>query len=114
MVLDKSVTIIVSEKEYKLCFPIRELFEAEKHLQSKNLLTTLAKQAQEPPSLGDLYWMFFYAVQGGRNNMNDQQIEQLWDDAIDELTLPVIAKNVYEVIGKSGVFGKKIQAAPTA
>lgn len=111
MVLDKNVKITISGKDYNLCFPIRELFAAEKELSSQNLLTTLAKQATELPSIGDLYVLFYHAVKGGKNGLDDDGIEDLWEDAIDELTLPIVAKSIYEAIGKSGIFGKKIQAA---
>ena len=111
MVLDKNVKITISGKDYNLCFPIRELFAAEKELSSQNLLTTLAKQATELPSIGDLYVLFYHAVKGGKNGLDDDGIEGLWEDAIDELTLPIVAKSIYEAIGKSGIFGKKIQAA---
>ena len=114
MVLDKNVKITISGKDYNLCFPIRELFAAEKELSSQNLLTmltTLANQATKLPAIGDLYVLFYHAVKGGKNGLDDDGIEDLWEDAIDELTLPIVAKSIYEAIGKPGIFGKKIQAA---
>ena len=106
MVLDKSVKIHIGDKDYKLCFPIKELFECEKELNSGNLLTTLSNQ---PPSIGDLYIMFTHAIKGGKNDVTD--MEELWGNAIDETSMRELAQHIYEAIGKSGVFGKKILAA---
>lgn len=116
MILDKRIAVKIRGKNYFLCFPVACIFEAEQEMQRKNLLLTFANP---PLSLSDTFVLFKYGIIGGDatlREMKDTYFEELYLDAVAELTLPVIMAKVSEAVNKSGILGreKKAQAAKKA
>lgn len=110
MVLDKNVEAEINGKKYNFCFPVKMVFKAERELASKKLLQCIS----EPPmSTEDHFVLFKYALLGGNNKINEG-IEDLWLDAIDQLTYAGVFEIFMLALQKSGVIGRvKKPEAPT-
>lgn len=102
-VLDKYVEQEINGKPYKFCFPIKEVFAAERELTSKKLLTCIASP---PMSLEDNFILFKHALRGGDNDVKSLDAERLWLDAIDQLGFDGVLNVVLNALVKSGVLGR--------
>lgn len=104
MVFDVYKTVVINGKEYKLGFPNDVLFEAEQRVAGGNLIKLIATP---PPSIGDIYILFKYAVLGGGNNLNNTGIDELFNDAIAELGGIVgVGQIVLDVLAKAAPLQK--------
>lgn len=105
MILDKYIEKTIGGKVYRFALPIKYVFKAERELVNRNLVTTMANY---PLSIEDTFTLFKYSLMGG--GQEKANAENLFYDAIDELTLPVVCELILEVLQKSGVFGKSKKA----
>ena len=117
MVLDKYVELEISGKMHKLCYPVKMVFEAERHLTDGNLLVLVSKAANGvPPTVYDMFVLIKYALLGGDPKLTEDEAEELYLEAISEKTLVEVSGLAMEALKKSGVLGqeKKAPAAPKA
>ena len=117
MVLDKYVELEISGKMHKLCYPVKMVFEAERHLTDGNLLVLVSKAASGvPPTVYDMFVLIKYALMGGDPKLTEDAAEELYLKAVNEKTLIEVSRLAMEALKKSGVLGqeKKAPAAPKA
>lgn len=117
MVLDKYVELEISGKMHKLCYPVKMVFEAERHLTDGNLLVLVSKAASGvPPTVYDMFVLIKYALMGGDPKLTEDEAEELYLKAVNEKTLIEVSRLAMEALKKSGVLGqeKKAPAAPKA
>ena len=115
MVLDKYVELEISGKMHKLCYPVKMVFEAERHLTDGNLLVLVSKAASGvPPTVYDMFVLIKYALMGGDPKLTEDEAEELYLEAVNEKTLIEVSRLAMEALKKSGVLGqeKKAPAAP--
>lgn len=103
MVLDKFVEKEINGKPYKFCFTVKMVFMAERNLASKKLLQCISDL---PMSTEDHFTLFKYALMGGNNGVKEAEIEDLWLDAIDQLTYAGVFEIIITALQKSGVIGR--------
>ena len=73
MVFDKYVELEISGKMHKLCYPVKMVFEAERHLTDGNLLVLVSKAASGvPPTVYDMFVLIKYALMGGDPRMRQR------------------------------------------
>lgn len=120
MILDKTVDIEIDGKKYKLCYPMKSVFQAERELFQNNLLITVAQGMNGlPPNLSDMYVIFKYGIIGGQPELEGKEaaVEGLYYDALEEHgVLPVFQMGL-DAVRKSGIMGdtsKKLTAAQAA
>lgn len=111
MVLDKYVEKEINGKIYKFCFPVKMVFKAERELASKKLLQCISEL---PMSTEDHFVLFKYALMGGDNDLKGVDIEDLWLDAIDQLTYAGVFEVFMVALQKSGVIGRVVVKNPEA
>lgn len=111
MVLDNFVEVEIEGKKYKLCLNNKCVFLAERELASGKLLMALA---DPPMSMGDMYTLFAYALQGGGNNLSDEKKFLLFIALNNEVGPIALFNIILEVVSKAGIIGKNPQAAPKA
>ena len=117
MVFDKYVELEISGKMHKLCYPVKTVFEAERHLTDGNLLVLVSKAASGvPPTVYDMFVLIKYALMGGDPKLTEDEAEELYLEAISEKTLVEVSGLAMEALKKSGVLGqdKKAPAASKA
>ena len=117
MVFDKYVELEISGKMHKLCYPVKMVFEAERHLTDGNLLVLVSKAASGvPPTVYDMFVLIKYALMGGDPKLTEDEAEELYLKAVNEKTLIEVSRLAMEALKKSGVLGqeKKAPAAPKA
>lgn len=114
MVMDKDTEIEIAGKKYRLCFPIRCIFEAEKEL-GESLLVTIGK-ISKGIELREAYILLKWAIVGGGTALKEPEMEKLFTTMIAENKFSETMGNVFGAIVKSGVIGepKKIAAAMEA
>ena len=113
MVLDRAVKMKIGKKQYNLAFPISAIFGLEEET-NQGLMKIIA-QIQDP-KITDIYTLFKWAVIGGDNALDDDEIQALFFDAIDEAGFEGLVTNILNAVVKSGIIGgqKKINAALAA
>lgn len=117
MVFDKYVEIEVGGKKYKMCYPIKFVWEAERHLTDGNLMVLVGKAANGvPPTVYDTFVLIKYALMGGNPKLTEDEAEAMYLEIVAEKTLVEVAGLAMEALRKSGVLGqaKKAPAAPEA
>ena len=117
MVFDKYVDLEINGKVHKLCYPVKYVFEAERHLTDGNLLVMVGKAANGiPPTVGDMFTITKYALMGGDPKLTEDEAEELYLEAVSEKSLTEVTGLAMEALRKSGVLGKekKAPAAPEA
>ena len=108
MVFDCYVTCHINGQDYKLGLPNRYLFAAERECSKGNLIKVMQ---DPPPSMGDIYILFKYALLGGGNNLNDEQIDELFNACMAEHNGFIgLTQIVFEVFAKAAPLAKKVQA----
>lgn len=97
----------IGEETYRLAFPMRSVFGAEKELQGHNLLTLLQQVTigKVPPCLSDMYVLFKYAVAGGNPEITEKEVEELYSEATEQYSIPEVFRFIVLAIRKSGVLG---------
>lgn len=113
MILDKDLKIKIGGKEYSICFPIRRIFEAERQLPERNMTKTMANQ---PLGIEAMYILLKEGIRGGGVDITNEEAEELFLQALEEIGNPDLTVILIAAVGKSGVFGKgkKPPAAATA
>lgn len=117
MVLDKYVEFNLNGKTHKMCYPVKYVFEAERHLSDGNLMVLVSKAANGvPPTVNDMFTLIKYAIIGGDPKLTEDEAEELYLEAVSEITLVEMADLAMQALRKSGVLGqeKKAPAAPKA
>ena len=117
MVFDKYVELEINGKVHKLCYPVRYVFEAERHLADGNLMVLVSKAANGiPPTVSDMFILIKYAFLGGDPKLTEEEAEELYLEAVSEKSLVEVSGLAMEALRKSGVLGKekKAPAAPEA
>jgi len=108
MILDKYVELTIGGKTYKLCYPLRYVWEAERQLTDKNFMLLMGNAAQGvPPNMGDIYTIFKYALLGGDPKLTEAEADELFLQAVEETDLLSLSKAAMTALQKSGVFGKQ-------
>ena len=113
MVLDKFVKMKIGKKQYNLSFPISTIFELEEEM-NQGFMKVIA-QIQEA-KIKDIYTLFKWAVIGGGHELTDEEIQELFLEAVDEAGYKVLITNILNAVVKSGIIGgqKKINAVLAA
>ena len=117
MVFDKYVELEFCGKTHKLCYPVKMVFEAERHLADGNLMILVSKAASGiPPTVSDMFTIIKYAFMGGDPKLTEDEAEELYLEAVSEKSLVEVSGLAMEALRKSGVLGKekKAPAAPEA
>ena len=79
MVFDKYVEIEFGGKVHKMDYPIKCVFEAERHLTDGNLMVMVTKASTGvPPTVYDMFVIIKYAFMGGDPKLT----EDVWHDSI--------------------------------
>ena len=108
MVLDKTVDFQIKGKTYKLCYPLKYVWAAERELQNRNfILTVNAATEGIPPCLGDVYVIFKYALMGGSPGMKEEEVDELYLAAMEEHTGKDMIIAAFQALEKSGAMGKR-------
>ncbi len=119
MVLDKNVIIKIGGKDYKLCYPMKSVFGAERDLSGNNLLLLIAQGRNGiPANLSDMYVLFKWGFVGANPEYEKREddVEALYYQAIEENGILGVFTSGLEAVRKSGILGdtKKAPAAPRA
>lgn len=117
MVLDKFVDIEIQGKTYKLCYPLKYVWMAERQLTDRNFMLLIGNAANDiPPNMSDIYVIFKYALMGGNPQLSEDKAEELFLAALDENNMITLFEAALKALEKSGAMGKqkKAQAAPQA
>lgn len=113
MVLDRAVKMKIGKKQYNLAFPISAIFGLEE--ETNQGLMKLIAQIQDP-KVKDIYTLFKWAIIGGGQSLDEDEIQALFIEAIDEAGFEGLVTNILNAVVKSGIIGgqKKINAALAA
>lgn len=117
MIFDKFVDIEIKGKTYKLCYPMKYVWEAERHLIDQSFPELMLKVAAgKMPAIGDVYVVFKYALLGGNADMTEEKVDELFLQAVDDISSKEIFRAAFKALEKSGAIGrpKKEPAAPKA
>jgi hypothetical protein len=107
MIFDKYVDIVIDGKTYKLCYPLRYVWEAERQLTDKNFMLLMANAAGgTPPNMGDIYTIFKYALMGGDPELKEADADELFLKALETTDLLTLSRAAMAALQKSGAFGK--------
>ncbi len=108
MVFDKTVNFQIGDKTIKLCYPIKYVWEAERHLSEKNFLLLIGNAVNEiPPGMGDIYVIFKYALLGGNPGMSEEQADELYLKALEDHPMIELFQSALQALEKSGILGKR-------
>jgi len=114
MVLDKYVDVEFGGKKHRLCYPIMQVFEAERQLTDGNIMVMLTKAGEGiPPTLYDMFTIVKYALMGGDPKLTEEEAGELYLEAVAEVPVLELFRLSVEALKKSGVLGssKKAEAA---
>lgn len=114
MVLDKFVDVEFGGKKHRLCYPIRQVFEAERQLTDGNIMVMLTKAGEGvPPTLYDMFTIVKFALLGGDPKLTEEEAEEMYLEAVAEVPVLELFRLSVEALKKSGVLGspKKAEAA---
>lgn len=117
MIFDKFVDITIKGKTYKLCFPMKYVWEAERHLMDRSFAELMRNVSTgKLPAIGDVYIIFKYAILGGNANLKEEDVDELFLQAVDDNSSSEIFRAAFTALEKSGAIGKqkKEPAAPKA
>jgi hypothetical protein len=69
-----------------------------------------------PPTLHDMFLLITYALMGGNPKLTEEDAEELYLEAVSEMTILELTNLAMQALQKSGVLGveKKAPAAPKA
>ena len=99
MVLDKYVEFNLNGKTHKMCYPVKYVFEAERHLSDGNLMVLVSKAANGvPPTVNDMFTLIKYAIMGGDPKLTEDEAEELY---LHSSSLIDRADYVFDVSGDS-------------
>ena len=108
MIFDKGSEIEIKGKKYLLCYPLKHVWAAERQLSDRNFLVLFSNAAQGiPPSMGDIYVIFKYALLGGNLKMEEDEAEELYLAALEEHPMIELFQAAQQALEKSGVLGKR-------
>lgn len=112
MVLDKTIEKEIGGKTYKLCLPIKYVFKVERELVDGNMIIAMARLEHEPMRLEDCYTLIKYSLMGGcadeeKAEEMQEKAEEIFLQAVNELSFTGVITLALEVLQKSGVFGKQ-------
>ncbi|MBR0294132.1 MAG: hypothetical protein IJQ91_06960 [Acidaminococcaceae bacterium] len=114
MVFDKFVEIEFGGKKHKLCYPVKQVFVAERQLTDGNIMLMLERaSAGIPPNVYDMYIIIKYALMGGNPELKEDEAEALYLAAVEEMPVVDVFKAGMKALVLSGVLGdpKKAGAA---
>lgn len=117
MLFDKCAEIEIKGKKYLLCYPLKNVWAAERQLSDRNFMVLISNAANAiPPGMSDIYVIFKYALLGGNIQMSEDEADELFLAALEEKPMIVLFQAALQALEKSGVLGlrKKDQAAPEA
>ena len=103
MVLDKDITVKIGDKEYKLCFTVRAIFETERMLPGGNLTKAVA---QQPFPVEVMFILLKQGIRGGGVRITDEEAEPLFLQAVEDVGFVGLSMLLVAAIGKSGILGK--------
>lgn len=111
MILDKFVEVEFGGKKHRLCYPIKQVFEAERQLTDGNIMVMLTKAGEGiPPTLYDMYTIIKCALMGGDPKLTEYEAEELYLEAVAEVPVLDLFRASVEALQKSGVLGKPKKA----
>lgn len=117
MVFDKYVELEINGKKHKLCYPTKYVWKLERDISSGNILVMVSQAGNGiPPTLHDMFLLITYALMGGNPKLTEEDAEELYLEAVNEMTILELTNLAMQALQKSGVLGqeKKAPAAPKA
>lgn len=110
LAFDNGTTRTIQGKTYTFTLRNRGVFECERHLQSKNLLSVASGQVL---CTEDLFTLFKYSALGGGTVLDDDAMFELFLATIAELGYDGMTALIIDVFVASGILGnvKKPKAA---
>jgi len=108
MILDKFVDYEIKGKTYKLCYPLKHVWAAERQLMDRNFILLVDNAANGiPPSMSDVYTIFKFALLGGDPKLTEEDADDLFLAAMEEKPMTDLAEAALKALEKSGAMGKK-------
>ena len=117
MVFDKFVELEINGKKHKMCYPTKFVWELERNLASGNIPVMVSNAGNGiPPTLHDMFVLITCALRGGDPKLTEDEAEELYLEAVSEMSILELTNLAMQALQKSGVLGqeKKAPAAPEA
>lgn len=123
MILDKTVELEIEGKTYKMCYPMKSIYGAERELFQNNLMFVIAQGINGlPPNLSDMFVIFKWGIKGGSpdKEFKENELEDLYYAAVRQHDVITVFQAGLDAVKKSGIMGdttKKpsaVLATPTA
>lgn len=104
--IDKSEKFTLEDKEYELKFTNKAVIMAEKELDCKKIITTIAGVANEPMSYGDTYALFKWGLLGAKQ-YKTEEIDSIFDNFVYENGIDGMQVILIQALTKAGVLSKR-------
>ena len=104
--IDKSEKFILLDQEYELKYTNKAVIMAEKELNCKKIITTIAGLATEPMSYGDTYALFKWGLLGAKQ-YKPEEIDDIFDNYIYEFGIDGMQIIIVQALTKAGVLSKR-------
>lgn len=104
--IDKTVRFVLSDKEYELKYTNKAVIMAEKELESKKIISTIAGVAKEPMSYGDTYALFKWGLLGAKQ-YKTEEIDEIFDNFVYENGIDGMQIAIIQGLTKAGVLSKR-------
>ncbi len=108
MLFDKCAEIEIQGKKHLLCYPLKYVWAAERQLYDRNFALLVNNAANGiPPSMGDVYVIFKYALMGGDPKLEEEEADELYLAAMEEHPTIDLFRLALQALEKSGILGKR-------
>lgn len=105
-ILDRGEQITLGTMNYKIVYPIKSIVEIEKEIPEHSLPFMLSNPVRAM-SFSFCYALWKWGIKGGKADLSDEKIEELFYDAIAELgNYSVVGKLCISALQKSGTIKK--------
>lgn len=105
-ILDRGERITLDGKDYDIVFPVKSIIEVEKEIPEHSLPFMLSNPVRAM-SFSFCYALWKWGIKGGKADLSDEKIEELFYDAIAELgNYSEVGKLCISALQKSGTIKK--------
>lgn len=101
--LERYTEIEINGKKHRFQYTIRSIINAEKELDTRSILTTIAAP---PLSFADSFTFFKAGLLGGGAKISDDEVENLLLDYLDSSNLGDLQTLILDALVRSGTLGK--------